>query len=274
MECEVRLSPRGRYPPVLASRIDILGVRVDAVSIDDVWPKINEWIQSGAREYVCVTGVHGVVESRHDPELRRIHNESGLTVPDGMPLVWSGRWAGAEGMERVYGPKMMLEVCRKAASNGIGSFLYGGREGVPEKLADRLRQEIPDLEIAGCHSPPFGPLGFEEEREVINLIEESGAEIVWVGLSTPKQERWMAEFREKVSGPRVFLGVGAAFDINAGLMPEAPEWVGQMGLQWLFRLVLEPRRLWRRYVGIIPAFLWGVLLERPHMVEEISISDR
>jgi N-acetylglucosaminyldiphosphoundecaprenol N-acetyl-beta-D-mannosaminyltransferase len=167
---------------------------------------------------------------------------------------------------------MMIEVCRQAAESGVSCFLYGAAEGVPELLADRLRQQIPGLQVAGSYSPPYGPLSAEQESEVIGMIEESGAGIVWVGLSTPKQERWMAEFCEKLTGPRVLFGVGAAFDINAGLIPDAPEWVGRIGLNWLFRLALEPKRLWRRYLRANPAFVWKIIRERPRLVEKASTS--
>ena len=253
--------------------MEILGVEVDAVSVDDVWPAVERWIRAGERKYVCVTGVHGIMESQADPGLLEIHNRSGLTVPDGMPLVWCGRYAGSKRIDRVYGPRMMIEVCRQAAESGVSCFLYGAAEGVPELLADRLRQQIPGLQVAGSYSPPYGPLSAEQESDVIGMIEESGAGIVWVGLSTPKQERWMAEFCEKLTGPRVLFGVGAAFDINAGLIPDAPEWIGRIGLNWLFRLALEPRRLWRRYLRANPAFVWKIIRERPRLVEKASTSN-
>ncbi|MEX1218802.1 MAG: WecB/TagA/CpsF family glycosyltransferase [Solirubrobacterales bacterium] len=252
----------------MRSRVNILGVEVDAVSVDDVWPQVQSWLAAGRREYVCVTGVHGVTECQRDSELLHIHNRSGLTVPDGMPLVWCGRYAGASGIDRVYGPQMMLEVCRRASEAGVKSFFYGGKEGVPELLAKRLREMIPGLQVVGCHSPPFGPIGPGEEQEAIEMIEASGAELIWVGLSTPKQERRMAELRQKLSGPRVLFGVGAAFDINAGLVPDAPVWLGRLGLHWLFRLVLEPRRLWRRYLRANPAFVVKILRNPPELMSD------
>lgn len=231
--------------------------------MDDVWPQVESWLATGAREYVCVTGVHGVTECQHDLELLQIHNDSGLTVPDGMPLVWCGRFAGAAGIDRVYGPQMMLEVCRRASEARVRIFLYGGKEGVPEILAEKLREKFPRLEVAGCLSPSFGPIGPDEEKQTVEMIEASGAELIWVGLSTPRQERRMAELIQKLSGPRVFFGVGAAFDINAGLMPDAPAWIGRLGLQWLFRLVREPRRLWRRYLRANPLFVAKIFKNPP-----------
>lgn len=250
----------------MPDRVDILGVEVSAVDIDGVCATVEGWIERGERRYVCVTGVHGIMESRRDEELRRIHNGSGLTVPDGMPAVWAGRYVGARPIERVYGPEMMLAICEQAARRGWRSFFYGGGPGTAQLLERKMQERFPGLEAAGAFTPPFGELTPEQDREATDAIEASGADLVWVGLSTPKQERWMAEHVERLARPCVLLGVGAAFDVNAGLRRDAPRWVGRAGMQWLYRLAQEPRRLWRRYLVNNPAFVAAVLRQPPRLV--------
>lgn len=247
-------------------RVDVLGVGISAINMGMAVEAVNGWIEAGERHYVCVTGVHGVMESQSDALLRDIHNRSGLTTPDGVPMVWAGKAAGAHWMERVYGPDLMLEVLARAEERGWSSFFYGGAEGVPELLADRLRERFPGLKVAGAYSPPFRPLTEDEEREVAAMINESGATLVWVGLSTPKQERWMYQFRSLLDSPLLF-GVGAAFDFHAGRIDQAPPWMQRNGLEWLYRLFKEPRRLWRRYLTNNPRFVVSVLRRRPRLVD-------
>lgn len=249
-------------------RIDVLGVQVSAVDMGDVLACVEQWVDARSRQYVCVTGVHGVMESQGDPGLSSIHNRSGLTVPDGMPMVWSGKFAGADRVERIYGPDMMLEVCELGVRHGWKSFLYGGAPGTAELLESRLRTLVPGIQIVGTYTPPFRALEPEEESEVARLIDDSGADLVWVGLSTPKQERWMSEFVGKLGRPAVLFGVGAAFDIHAGLQKDAPRWVGKLGMHWLYRLVREPRRLWRRYLSNNPKFIAAILRRRPSLVPD------
>jgi N-acetylglucosaminyldiphosphoundecaprenol N-acetyl-beta-D-mannosaminyltransferase len=213
------------------------------------------------------------MESQRDEALRQIHNGSGLTVPDGMPTVWAGKYVGASSIERVYGPDMMVAICERAAEKGWRSFFYGGGPGTAERLAQRMRERCPGMEVAGTMTPPFRELTVEEDRDVLASIEESGAELVWVGLSTPKQERWMAEHVQRMSGPRVLFGVGAAFDVNAGLRRDAPRWVGRVGLQWLYRLAQEPRRLWRRYFLNNPRFLMSIIRRPPRLVRQKGSTD-
>lgn len=245
-------------------RVDVLGVGVSAIDLDTAVAEISGWIERRERHYVCVTGVHGVMESQRDPELRAIHNASGLTTPDGMPMVWAGRWAGAAGMARVYGPDLMLAVLEVAARRGWGSYLYGGAPGTPERLAATLQERFPGLRVVGTHSPPFRPLTAAEDEAICAEIEAAQPDLVWVGLSTPKQERWMAAHRERLSAP-VLLGVGAAFDLHAGLVPQAPAWMQRNGLEWLFRLRQEPRRLWRRYLRNNPLFVAAILRQPPRL---------
>ena len=245
-------------------RVDVLGVGINAITMRTAVDEITQWVESRAQHYVCVTGVHGVMESQSDPDLLEIHNRSGLTTPDGMPMVWAARWAGVDEVERVYGPDLMLEVCSRAARRGWTSYFYGGRHGVPEMLASRLSQRFPGLEIVGTHSPPFRELSAEEDGLTVDQINHADPDLVWVGLSTPKQERWMASHLGKLRAP-VLVGVGAAFDIHAGLLPQAPPWIQRSGLEWAYRLYREPRRLWRRYLKNNPRFLVRVVTSPPRL---------
>ncbi|THV28418.1 WecB/TagA/CpsF family glycosyltransferase [Glycomyces paridis] len=245
-------------------RVDVLGVGVSTVNQAMALDEVTRWVDDAERHYVCVTGVHGVMESQRDPELLAIHNASGLTTPDGMPMVWAGRKAGAEWMDRVYGPDLMLNVLGRAAERGWSSFLYGGKDGVPELLAEKLIARIPGLKIAGTYSPPFRPLTEDEDDAIVKRINDSGAQLVWVGLSTPKQERWMAAHRDRLTAPALF-GVGAAFDFHAGLVPQAPPWMQRNGLEWFYRLTKEPKRLWRRYLVNNPAYLRQIRTRPPFL---------
>jgi N-acetylglucosaminyldiphosphoundecaprenol N-acetyl-beta-D-mannosaminyltransferase len=245
-------------------RVDVLGVGISAINMDMALAEVTRWIADGEHRYVCVTGVHGVMESQRDAELLRIHNDSGLTTPDGMPMVWAGKKAGAGWMSRVYGPDLMLAVLERAAERGWKSFLYGGNEGVADLLAGKLTARIPGVEIVGTHCPPFRPLTPEEDQAVVDMINASGAHLVWVGLSTPKQERWMAAHVGRLNAAALF-GVGAAFDFHAGLVPQAPKWMQRNGLEWFYRLTKEPRRLWRRYVRNNPAFVAKITRRPPRL---------
>jgi N-acetylglucosaminyldiphosphoundecaprenol N-acetyl-beta-D-mannosaminyltransferase len=241
-------------------RANILGVGVSAVDMAMALRAIEGWIARREPHYICVTTVHGVMESQRDENLRRIHNAAGLVTPDGMPLVWLSRLMGFRHVERVYGPDLMLAVCERSTAKGYRQFFYGGGPGVAEKLAVRLQSRFPGLKLAGTCSPPFRPLTAEEDRAVVERINAAQPDIVWVGISTPKQERWMAEHVGRLSAP-VLVGVGAAFDFQAGLKRQAPRWMQKSGLEWLFRLLMEPRRLWRRYLINNPWFLWLILLQ-------------
>lgn len=253
-------------------RVDVLGVHVSATSLDGAVDRIASWIAGRDRAYVCVTGVHGVMESQSDPRLAAIHNASGMTTPDGMPLVWACRRAGVETTTRVYGPDLMTALCARAAAEGWRIFLYGGADGTPELLAERLGRQHRGLVVAGTHSPPFRPLTEAEQAAVVAMIDRSRADIVFVGLSTPKQERWMHAMRPWLEAP-VLIGVGAAFDIHAGLLRQAPGWMQRSGLEWLFRLAVEPRRLWRRYLANNPRFVAAVVRRPPQLLQVASSRD-
>jgi N-acetylglucosaminyldiphosphoundecaprenol N-acetyl-beta-D-mannosaminyltransferase len=245
-----RLSPA----PAADERIEILGVRVSAINLDDAVATIGCWIGRGDRRYVCVTGAHGLMESRRDDRLRQIHNEAGLVTPDGMPLVWLARLMGKKRTRRVYGPDLMRRVTAISAERGYRQFYYGGAEGVAETLRNALVAAHPRLQVAGALCPPFRELGVAEDRAIVDAINAAAPDIVWVGLSTPKQERWMASHLGVIEAP-VMIGVGAAFDFLAGVKRQAPSWMQKNGLEWLFRLCSEPRRLWRRYAYIVPGFI-------------------
>lgn len=247
-------------------RVDVLGVEVSAITIEMAVAEVARWIDEGERHYVCVTGVHGVMESQRDPQLLRIHNESGLTTPDGMPMVWAGHRAGASWMRRVYGPDLMLATLQTAAQRGWSSYLYGGNDGVADLLAEKLTARFPGLKIAGTHCPPFRPLTEDEDAAIVEEINSSGADLVWVGLSTPKQERWMSAHAGRLDAAAMF-GVGAAFDFHAGLIPQAPPWMQRNGLEWFYRLTKEPKRLWRRYLRNNPAFAASILRRPPRLVD-------
>jgi N-acetylglucosaminyldiphosphoundecaprenol N-acetyl-beta-D-mannosaminyltransferase len=255
--------------PGVIPRVDVLGVGVSAVDPQSAVRVIREWVENGSRNFVCVRDVHGIIAAQRDPDLMRIHQSAGMVTPDGMPLVWCGRLAGASWMRRVYGPDLMLNVCKESEASGWRHFLYGAGEGVAEELAENLRSWLPDIDIVGTHTPPFRELNEEEAKEVASMINSARPDIVWVGLSTPKQERWMSRFRSMLDAP-VLIGVGAAFDMHAGRVPQAPRWVQSSGFEWLFRLSVEPRRLWRRYVRVIPSFILQIALKPPRLMADAS----
>jgi N-acetylglucosaminyldiphosphoundecaprenol N-acetyl-beta-D-mannosaminyltransferase len=226
--------------------------------------RVENWIESGSTAYICVTGVHGVMESQKDAQLARIHNESGLTVPDGRPMTWCGRFAGAREIRQVRGIDLTLELARLAEAHQWPIFLYGGAVGTAELMAQKLSDQFPRLKVAGVYAPPFRHLSAGEDAEVISCINRTGAKIIFVGLSTPKQERWMAEHLGRLEAS-VLVGVGAAFDVHAGLARTAPRWTSPLGLEWLYRLTREPRRLWRRYIFNNPRFVAKILMRRPYL---------
>lgn len=241
-------------------RVDVLGVSVSATTIKESLWVIESWITQRDPHYVCVTGMHGVMESQHDERLRRIHNAAGLVTPDGMPLVWLCRLKGWRGVERVYGPDLMLALCARSQATGHRHFFYGASPAVLEALTTRLQGKYPGLVVAGAYAPPFRQLDLREDSEIVARIQQARPDILWVGLSTPKQERWMADHIERLGVP-VLIGVGAAFDFHSGFKRQAPRWMQRSGLEWFFRLMSEPRRLYRRYLTNIPLFAWYLLLE-------------
>ncbi len=257
----ILVSPDDPKPLLSREVYRVLGVRVDALQIPGVVAQMEHWIEERTgSHYIAVTGMHGVAEAHDDPAFKAILNAADLVVPDGMPLVWIGRRQGHALRRRVYGPELMLAFCQASAPRGYRHFFYGGAPGVPEQLADVFRQRFLGLHVVGTYSPPFRPLGPGEDAEITRLIREAAPDVVWVGLSTPKQEQWMHEHRERLSVP-VLIGVGAAFDFHTGRVRQAPAWMREHGLEWLFRLIQEPRRLWRRYIIHGAKFCYWVALE-------------
>lgn len=238
----------------------VLGVRVDAVQLSDTVEQLRRWIddRESTTRFVAVTGMHGIAESRESSDFRRVLNAADLVVPDGMPLVWVGRTKGHRLRERVCGSELMDDFCR-VSGNAYRHFFYGGAPGVAEQLAKMLHKKH-GIVVAGTYSPPFRPLTEDEQNDFAVRLEQSAPDVLWVGLSTPKQEKWMYQQRIKLRVP-VMLGVGAAFDMNSGRSRRAPHWMRECGLEWLFRLLQEPRRLWRRYLISIPKATWFVGLE-------------
>jgi N-acetylglucosaminyldiphosphoundecaprenol N-acetyl-beta-D-mannosaminyltransferase len=237
--------------------VNILGVRVTTEPFDDVVRRVIR--MAGAPRgpvpaYVCATSVHGLIVARDDPEFRRILNGAAIVTPDGMPLVWTGRLSGAGSMERVYGPDLMRRICQQSAATGIRHYFYGGADGVAEDLANRFARVETGAQVAGWYTPPFRALTQDEVHDVAERINGSGADIVWVGLSTPKQERWIATIRDRLQ-VKVLVSVGAAFDFHTGRVRQAPRWLQVAGLEWGFRLTQEPGRLWRRYAYNNPRFV-------------------
>ena len=240
--------------------VDILGVQVNATDITSASASCEKLIANSGRGFVCVTGVHGMMEAQDDAGFRSILNRSFLTVPDGMPLVWVGRLRGFSEMRRVYGPDLMIEICGRSVRLGYRHFLCGGNTGVAEELAERLRHMVPGLNIVGTFTPPFRPLSWNEENQLFKKVAECRPDVIWVGLSTPKQERFMAQYLDRLE-TKLMIGVGAAFDIHTGRINDAPGWVKKLGLQWLHRLAQEPRRLWRRYLINNPRFIFKIALQ-------------
>jgi len=240
-------------------RVNVLGVYISAINISNALKMIDIWIATKSPNYICVTPAHGVMECQRNPELRKIFNASGLTTPDGMSIVWILRSKGYDDVARVYGPDLMLSVCENSTEKGYKHFFYGGTEGVAGTLAYRLSERFTGLNIAGTITPPFRPLTQQEDRDVVAAINASQADIVWVGISTPKQEQWMFDHVGRVTPP-VLIGVGAAFDFLSGKKRQAPRWIQKNGLEWIFRLLNEPKRLWRRYLEY-PKFVTLVMAQ-------------
>lgn len=239
----------------------MLNVGVSVTSYDELVSRCADWIasrraQSGgpAARYMCFLSVHGLITARDDLNVRQILNGADIVAPDGMPVVWALRSFGFKNQARVYGPTAMYRICERAAELGHRIFLYGGTEDSLAELRRRMLSRFPALQIAGAYAPPFRPLTEDEDRRVVAMIRDSDADLVFVGISTPKQERWMDEHREALPGV-VFAGVGAAFDFHAGRVRQAPGWMQRLGLEWLFRLTMEPSRLWKRYLLVTPRFL-------------------
>jgi N-acetylglucosaminyldiphosphoundecaprenol N-acetyl-beta-D-mannosaminyltransferase len=234
---------------------DVLGVGLALIDYDETLDWIDAMVASRSRGFLCACNVHTVMASREDPELRAALDAASINVPDGQPLVWAINALGYSLAGRVYGPELMSRACERAVSPGHRFYLYGGRnQGALVQLALNLRQRYPGVKIVGGYSPPHRPLAGDETGAIADEINQSRADVVWAGIGVPKQEKWMAHMRPLLEAP-VLVGVGAAFDFHAGLVPQAPPWIQESGLEWAYRLAREPRRLWRRYLRYNPKFV-------------------
>ena len=244
----------------MGKRVNVLGVGISPLNLLSAVEAFRKAIETRRKGYVCVTGVHGVSEAQENLAFRAILNASFLNTPDGMPMVWMGRWQGRREMNRVYGPDLLLEVCRASEQANWRHFFYGGGPGVAEQLAASLQSRFPKLTVAGTHTPPFRPLDEQETEELRALVAEKKPDIIWVGLGTPKQEVFMSGILPRLD-TTLMIGVGAAFDLLSGRMRQAPRWVQRSGFEWLHRLIQEPGRLGKRYLKNNPLFIWRVFLQ-------------
>jgi N-acetylglucosaminyldiphosphoundecaprenol N-acetyl-beta-D-mannosaminyltransferase len=251
--------------PATADRVDVLGIHVSVTNLDHTVATFAGWIERGERQLVCVTDMNALLHARADERLTEVYNTSGLTVPDGMPLVWAGQRAGFDAMARVAGPDLLERVLAESADRGWTQYFYGGADGVADELRERFQDRYPALKVVGVECPPYRELTAAEDAETVARINEARPDIVWVGLGAPKQERWMADHRSRLNAT-ILIGVGAAFDFHTGRLDRAPLWMQRSGLEWSYRLYKEPRRLWKRYVLGIPRFLFGVLRRPPRRV--------
>jgi N-acetylglucosaminyldiphosphoundecaprenol N-acetyl-beta-D-mannosaminyltransferase len=234
---------------------DVHGIPIALTDYERTLRFVDDAVAAGERGYVCVSNVHTVMAAEEDSELRQALEASTFNVPDGMPLVWALNLLGHSLRDRVYGPELMARAAARAAESGQRFYLYGGRnQGALVQLALNLRTRYPGIRIVGGYSPPHRLLTAEEEEQVAQEINATDADVVWVGIGVPKQEKWMAAMRGRLDAP-VLIGVGAAFDFHAGLVPQAPPALQKIGLEWAYRLVQEPRRLWRRYLRYNPRFV-------------------
>jgi N-acetylglucosaminyldiphosphoundecaprenol N-acetyl-beta-D-mannosaminyltransferase len=241
-------------------RANVLGVGVHAVNPRSALKIITDAVINRDKGYVCATGVHGVMEAQRSSDLRTIFARALLVVPDGMPTVWMGHLQGLRTMARVFGPDLMLAVMGCPQLHGCSHFLYGGNDGVAEQLRKSLAGHFPHARVVGTYTPPFRELSQEEESHLFKLVDRLRPDIIWVGLSTPKQERFMARYQHRLH-TTVVIGVGAAFDFHTGRLRDSPAWVKRVGLQWFHRLLQDPKRLWKRYLINNPRFLVEAALQ-------------
>jgi N-acetylglucosaminyldiphosphoundecaprenol N-acetyl-beta-D-mannosaminyltransferase len=245
---------------VSAEQVNVLGVGVHAIDMQATASFFEARLRSGGKGYVCLTGVHGIMEAQRDPALKSIFAEALLVAPDGMPTVWMGHMQGFPAMQRVFGPDLMADIISRDEFRNCRHFFCGGELGVAESLRAAILERLPWVQIIGTYSPPFRPMTVMEESELEAKIGSLRPDIIWVGLSTPKQERFMARYLP-VLDTKLMVGVGAAFLFHTGAIQDSPKWVKLAGLQWLHRLLQEPSRLWRRYLLNNPRFIFYALLQ-------------
>ena len=234
-------------------RVNVLGVGVSAISLAQAVAAMDGAMRRRRKGYICFAGVHPVMEAQDDLELKRIYNRSFLTTPDGMPMVWLNRWHGASHVARVYGPDLMLEVFQLSEQRGHRHFFYGGSDGVAAALRAEMTRRFPRLQVVGTYEPPFRALTPEEERQLAEQVRACQPDMMWVGLGSPKQDHFMAEYLPKLE-VTLMAGVGAAFNFFTGRVPQAPRWMQRSGLEWFYRCLHEPR-VRSRYLSTVPRFL-------------------
>ncbi len=238
----------------------VLSIDVTNTNLVKSVHSIRTRIAEQGKGYVTVTGVHGVMESLRRPEVRDAHRAAWLTVPDGMPLVYIGRMFGHKEIDRCYGPDLMLAVMEDSVKHGYTHYFYGGQEGRAQELKQAMEQRFPGVKIVGTYTPPFRPLNEQEKQELIDQVRQLKPHIIWVGLSTPKQELFMHEYMPLLD-TNIMIGVGAAFDFHTGHIKSAPRWMQRSALEWAYRVYQEPRRLWKRYFVNNPLFIWNFTLQ-------------
>ncbi len=232
----------------------VLGVPISTINMGVAVRTILDWVTHRNAQYICVRDVHGIMRAQDDPALMAIHDGAGLVTPDGMPLAWTLKARGYQDAGRVCGADLVAALCEASVPAGTRHYLYGGKPGVAERMAAKLTEMFPGLQIMGLGTPPFRPLTAEEDVATVAEISATRPDIVWVGLSTPKQEYWMRDHVNRIPGATL-IGIGAAFDFYAGDVKRAPRWMHSSGLEWLHRLISEPRRLWHRYLVLAPKFV-------------------
>ena len=235
-------------------RVRVLKLHVDLCNYEDAISRISTLARSGRGGYVCVANVHVAIEAEDDPKFAELVNSADIVLPDGTPLVWMQKLQGNDDASQVRGPSLMPMLMEFAEREDLRVGFLGGRPDVLERIATRAADDFPRLKIAYKNSPPFRPLSEADNVEIANSINGSDVDILFVGLGCPKQERWMAANSDSVNA--VSIGVGAAFDLYAGELREAPGLVSRLGLEWMFRLIQEPRRLFSRYLLVNPRFVW------------------
>lgn len=232
----------------------ILGVPISTINMSVAVSTIQNWVRDRNAQYICVRDVHGIMRAQDDDALMAIHHDAGIVTPDGMPLAWTLKSRGYQDAGRVCGADLVAALCKASVPAGTRHYLYGGKPGVAERMAARLIEQFPGLQITGFSTPPFRPLTAVEDEAAIAEISAMQPDVVWIGLSTPKQEYWMRDHVGRIPGATL-IGIGAAFDFYAGDVKRAPRWMHESGLEWLHRLISEPRRLWRRYLILAPKFV-------------------
>lgn len=251
---------------------DVLGIPMSVTTLGQAAQRIEQWAQDDLGRFVCIRDVASLMAMIDDPDLVALHNEASMVTPDGVPLVVIGKLRGLP-VDRTCGPDLIDLVCARSPRSGLKHYFYGGKDGVAEELAREFSTRYPGIQVVGYECPPFRPLTDEEDSAAIARIKASGADVVWIGISSPKQDIWMRDHYKQL--PQTLVGVGAAFDFHSGAVRRAPKWMQKAGLEWLHRLSSEPKRLWRRYLVLAPKFvLLNFLFVLPKQMKGTCLSTR